>query len=249
MISIVIAAYNEEKRIRKSLVRVKEYLTGQDMDYEIIVVDDGSIDRTSKVLKDSTSDIPHLKIISYEMNKGKGYALRKGALASKGEIVLLTDADLSTPIEELSRLLPLIHDNECDIVIGSRALALSEIIKKQPWWRQSMGKIFNKVVKILVLDDFSDTQCGFKIFSGDIARGLFREARIDRFAYDVEILALAKKKGYRISEAPIKWINSPESKVNPIWDSLQMLFDLLRIRSTVGSMKNKRIHLSNPPRF
>jgi dolichyl-phosphate beta-glucosyltransferase len=249
MISIVVAAYNEEKRIRKSLLRVKEYLTGQDMDYEIIVVDDGSTDRTSKVLKESNSDIPHLKIISYKENKGKGYALRKGVLASKGEIVLLTDADLSTPIEELSRLLPLIYDNECDIAIGSRALALSEIIKKQPWWRQSMGKLFNKIVKILVLDDFSDTQCGFKIFSGDVARDLFREARIDRFAYDVEILALAKKKGYRISEAPIKWINSPESKVNPIRDSFQMFFDLLRIRSTVGIMKNKRIHPSNPPRF
>lgn len=249
MISIVIAAYNEEKRIVPSLSRVKEYLTGQDMDYEIIVVDDGSTDRTSKMVTDLTTDIPHLRVISYEMNRGKGYALRKGVLASNGEIVLLTDADLSTPMEELSRLLPLIYNNECDIVIGSRALALSEIIKKQPWWRQSMGKIFNKIVRILVLDDFSDTQCGFKIFSGDIARGLFKEARIDRFAYDVEILALAKKKGYRISEVPIKWINSPESKVNPVRDSLQMIFDLLRIRSTVGSMKNKRIHLSNPPAF
>ncbi len=237
MISIIIAAYNEEKRIRKSLVRVKEYLTGQDMDYEIIVVDDGSIDRTSKVLKDSTSDIPHLKIISYKANKGKGYALRKGVLASRGEAVLLTDADLSTPIEELSKLLPLIYDNKCDVAIGSRALALSEIIKRQPWWRQSMGKLFNKIVSILIVDDFSDTQCGFKVFSGDIARALFSEAQIDRFAYDVEILALAKKKGYRILEVPIRWINSPESKVNPLWDSLQMLCDLLRIRATVGSAK------------
>jgi dolichyl-phosphate beta-glucosyltransferase len=229
MISIIIAAYNEEKRIRPSLFKVKDYLTALDMDHEIIVVDDGSTDYTSKVVTDLTPDIPHLKVIRYETNMGKGYALRKGVLASKGEIVLLTDADLSTPIEEVSRLLPLIYDNTCDIAIGSRALAL----------RQSMGKLFNKIVKIAVLDDFSDTQCGFKMFSGDIARGLFKEARINRFAYDVEILALAKKKGYRISEVPIRWINSPESKVNPVRDSFQMIFDLLKIRSIVGNTRSK----------
>jgi dolichyl-phosphate beta-glucosyltransferase len=239
MISIIIAAYNEEKRIRPSLFKVKEYLTALDMDYEIIVVDDGSTDYTSKVVTDLTPDIPHLKVIRYGTNMGKGYALRKGVLASKGEIVLLTDADLSTPIEELSRLLPLIYNNTCDIAIGSRALALSKIIKKQHRWRQSMGKLFNKIVKIVVLDDFSDTQCGFKMFSGDIASGLFKEARINRFAYDVEILALAKKKGYRISEVPIRWINSPESKVNPIRDSIQMIFDLLKIRFIVGSARSK----------
>lgn len=215
MISIIVAAYNEEKRIIPSLLKVKEYLTGLNMDYEIIVVDDGSHDLTGEVVRGLTPDIPHLKVISYGINRGKGHALRKGVLASKGEVVLLTDADLSTPIEELSKLLPLIHDNKCEVAIGSRALAVSEIIRKQPWWRQSMGKLFNKIVKVLILDDFSDTQCGFKIFSGDVARTLFGEAQIDRFAYDVEILALAKKKGYRILEVPIRWINSPESKVNP----------------------------------
>ena len=239
MISVIIAAYNEEKRIQPSLFKIKEFVTEHGMDYEIIVVDDGSTDRTSKVVMHSTNDVPHLEVISYKKNRGKGYALRQGVLASKGEIVLLTDADLSTPIEELSVLLPLVYDNKCDIAIGSRALALSEIIRKQPWWRQSMGKLFNKVVKVLVIDDFSDTQCGFKMFSGDIARGLFKEARINRFAYDVEILALAKKKGYRILEMPIRWINSPESKVNPIADSLNMIVDLLKIRLNVGSVKSK----------
>jgi len=237
MISIIIAAYNEEKRIRPSLFKVKDYLIGLNMDYEIIVVDDGSTDRTGEVVKDLTPDIPNLKLIGYEINRGKGHALRKGVLASRGEAVLLTDADLSTPIEELSKLLPLIYDNKCDVAIGSRALALSEIIEKQPWWRQSMGKLFNKIVKVLIVDDFRDTQCGFKVFSGDAARNLFSQAQIDRFAYDVEILALAKKKGYRILEVPIRWINSPESKVNPFRDSLQMLCDLLRIRATVGSAK------------
>ena len=152
-------------------------------------------------------------------------------------MILVTDADLSTPIEELSKLLPLIHNHKCDVAIGSRALALSEIIKKQPWWRQSMGRFFNKLVKTLILEDFSDTQCGFKLFRGDIARSLFKEAKINRFAYDVEILAIARKKGRTILEVPIRWINSPESKVNPVQDSLQMFRDLLKIRMTVGKIK------------
>jgi len=230
MISIIIAAYNEEHRIGESLLKVKNYLTGQDLDYEIIVIDDGSTDNTKQVATGYKAEIINLKIISYPINKGKGYALRQGVLSSTGEAVLLTDADLSTPIEELSFMLPLISSGEYDVVIGSRGLKQSTIIKKQPWWRQDMGKIFNRIVRLLVLDDFSDTQCGFKVFSGNVARSLFKDARIDRFTYDVEILALAKKKGFNILEMPVKWINSPDSKVNPIFDSLQMLFDLVKIR-------------------
>ena len=233
-ISIIIAAFNEEKRIIPSLLKIKEYINKQNIPYEIIVVDDGSTDHTHTVVRDLIKDIPYLKVIHYAPNKGKGHALRTGVLASKGEIILLSDADLSTPIEELSKLLPLIYNHKCDIAIGSRALALSEIVKKQPWWRQSMGKFFNKLVKALVIEDFKDTQCGFKVFRGDIARNLFKEAQIDRFAYDVEILAIGKKKGCKIVEAPVRWINSPESKVNPVKDSLQMFGDLLKIRMTIG---------------
>src|SRR4030066_891531 len=239
-ISIIIAAFNEEKRIIPSLLKIKEYINKQNIPYEIIVVDDGSTDHTHTVVRDLIKDIPYLKVIHYAPNKGKGHALRTGVLASKSEIILLSDADLSTPIEELSKLLPLIHNDKCDIAIGSRALALSEIVKKQPWWRQSMGKFFNKLVKVLVIEDFKDTQCGFKVFRGDIARSLFKEAQIDRFAYDVEILAIGKKKGCKIVEAPVRWINSPESKVNPVKDSLQMFGDLLKIRMTIGKAKNKQ---------
>ena len=236
-ISIIIAAFNEEKRIIPSLLKIKEYINKQNIPYEIIVVDDGSTDHTHTVVRDLIKDIPYLKVIHYSPNKGKGHALRTGVLASKGEIILLSDADLSTPIEEFSKLLPLIHNDKCDIAIGSRALALSEIVKKQPWWRQSMGKFFNKLVKVLVIEDFKDTQCGFKVFRGDIARSLFKEAQIDRFAYDVEILAIGKKKGCKIVEAPVRWINSPESKVNPVKDSLQMFGDLLKIRMTIGKSR------------
>ena len=239
MISIVIAAYNEEQRIGESLLKIKDYLDAQNFAYEIIVVDDGSTDNTRQVAIGYKPKITNLKIISYPNNKGKGYALRQGVLASKGESVLLSDADLSTPIEELSYMLPLISGREYDVVIGSRALKPETIIKKQPWWRQGMGKIFNRIVRLLVLEGFKDTQCGFKLFSGEAARNLFKNARVDRFAYDVEILSLAKKRNYRVSEVPVRWINSPDSKVHPIFDSLQMFFDLVKIRLRMGSVKKQ----------
>jgi dolichyl-phosphate beta-glucosyltransferase len=239
MLSIIIAAYNEESRIGESLLKIKAYLDGQDADYEIIVVDDGSTDNTRQVAADYKSEITNLKVIGYPINKGKGYALRQGVFASAGDMVLLTDADLSTPIDELGRLLPLITGQEYDVVIGSRALQSSKILKKQPWWRQGMGKIFNRIVGLLVLDDFSDTQCGFKLFSDKAARNLFKYARVNRCAYDVEILAQAKERGYRILEVPVKWVNSPASKVNPIFDSMQMLFDLVKIRLRMGKEKKR----------
>ena len=236
MISIIVAAYNEEKRIIPSLFAIRDFCNSKNMECEIIVVDDGSKDNTRRVATEKIPQIPQLNVIGYDTNMGKGYALRTGVLSSKGDFVLLTDADLSTPIEELSKLLHFVHNNTCDIAIGSRALALSRILKKQPWWRQNMGKLFNKIVKTLVIDEFDDTQCGFKLFTGESARSLFKQARINRFAYDVEILALAKKNGYRVREVPITWVNSPQSKVNPLTDSVQMFFDLLKIRGRVGKI-------------
>lgn len=234
--SIIIPAYNEEKRIVPSLHAIHDYCSAKNMKCEIIVVDDGSDDNTRAVSSESIARIPQLKVIGYDTNRGKGYALRTGVLAAKGDYVLLTDADLSTPIEELSKLMHFMHNSTCEIAIGSRALEGSLIVKKQPWWRQTMGKLFNKIVRILVIDDFHDTQCGFKLFRGDCARFLFKQARVDRFAYDVEILALAKKYGYRIGEVPIKWINSAPSKVNPLTDAARMLLDLLKIRARLGKI-------------
>jgi len=240
MISIVIAAFNEEKRIGASLRKIAEYFSGCGEEYEVIVVDDGSIDGTSNTVKDLDHIFPKLELLRYKPNRGKGYALRQGVLASSGDLVLVTDADLSTPIEEIEKLAGLIRNGDCEVAIGSRVLALSEILKKQPFWRRGMGKIFNKIVKLLVIDDFNDTQCGFKLFTGAVARNLFCDAIIDRFAYDVEILAMAKKKGYRVLDVPIKWINSPDSRVNPVVDSLQMLKDLVRIWAHVGRLEAKK---------
>jgi dolichyl-phosphate beta-glucosyltransferase len=237
MVSVIVAAYNEETRLPATLHRIAEYLNQQGMLFEIIVVDDGSTDRTFSVSHELTSQFANLSIIRYEENKGKGYALRTGVAASRGDIVLLTDADLSTPIEELSRLLPFLKEKKCEVVIGTRALELSRIIRRQPWWRQCMGRIFNKVVRLFVLDGFSDTQCGFKLFTGDAARRLFGEARINRFAFDVEILALALKRNYRVLEVPITWVNSPASRVRPVLDSLRMLRDLARIQIAIREIQ------------
>ncbi len=230
MISVVIAAYNEERRLPDTLSRIAEYLNRQGVLFEIIVVDDGSTDRTSAVSEHASLLIPRISTIRYEKNRGKGYALRTGVLASRGDVVLFTDADLSTPIEELSRLLPLLEHEDFDVAIGTRALELSRIVRKQPWWRQGMGRIFNRIVRLFVLDGFSDTQCGFKLFRGTVARNLFGQARVNRFAFDVEILALALKRRYRVVEVPITWANSPASTVHPLLDSLRMLRDLARIR-------------------
>jgi dolichyl-phosphate beta-glucosyltransferase len=234
MISVVIAAYNEEKRILESLRLIHGYLLGKKLAHEIIVVDDGSTDRTTPEVESLSAGINTLRVIRYDKNRGKGYALRTGVLASKGDVVLVSDADLSTPIEEFETLRPFLYDGGYSVAIGSRALAKSKILKKQPWWRQGMGKTFNKMVKFLVLSDFNDTQCGFKLFDGYTARDLFKDARIDRFAYDVEILALAKKRGHGIVEVPVKWLNAPGSKVRPFRDSLRMAIDLMKIRLTVG---------------
>lgn len=233
--SIVIAAFNEEARLPVTLRKIHDYVITRNISTEIIVVDDGSTDGTAELTEAFSGDIPELKLISYPQNRGKGHALRTGVLAAGGELVLLTDADLSTPIEELEKLRSLIDHESCHIAIGSRALAMSRILKRQPWWRQGMGKIFNRFVKALVINDYSDTQCGFKLFKGETARSLFAQAHIDRFAYDVEILALAKKNGYRVAEVPIEWVNAPGSKVHPVKDSLQMLKDLCRIRLTIGA--------------
>ncbi len=229
-LSVVIPAYNEESRLPDTLRALSDYLRGNFKEYEIIVVDDGSSDGTSAVVGTMGRELHNLTLISYPSNAGKGHATRRGVSASKGDLVLTCDADMSTPIREYEKLLPFVRD-DFDIAIGSRGLRDSDIAVRQPWYRERMGRMFNAFVRALVVGGIKDTQCGFKLFKGDIARSLFKGNIIDGFAFDVEILFLAKRKGYRIKEVPIRWLNSPNSRVKIISDSLKMFGELLRIRA------------------
>jgi len=228
-LSVVVPAYNEEERIGSTLERMSEYLRENIPAYEIIVVDDGSADGTAEVVEGIGSKHGNIRLIRYPRNAGKGFAVRKGVLSSTGDLLLMSDADLSTPIEELERLLPFVREG-FDVVIGSRGLPESDIVMRQPWYRERMGKTFNSLVHMLAVGGIHDTQCGFKLFRGDTAKTLFRKGLIDGFAFDVEILILAKKAGYRIKEVPIRWCNSPNSRVRLISDPAKMFMELLKIR-------------------
>lgn len=226
-LSIIIPAYNEEKRIEKTFEKILDYLSIRSYTWEIILVDDGSTDRTSDKAREIIKDT-RLVVIKNPVNMGKGYSVKNGILSSKGEILLFSDADLSTPIEELDKMLLWIEKGY-DIVIGSRALPDSFIEMPQAWYRQGMGKIFNFLIRAFFLKDFKDTQCGFKCFKREAAMRIFELQKLTGFAFDVEILLIARKFGFNIKEVPVIWINSDESKVHIIKGSLSMLMELFDI--------------------
>jgi len=228
-ISVVIPAYNEEERLEPSIGKISEYLRSSGYVYEIIVVDDGSTDSTVDVAKRAASKDPAVRLVANRSNRGKGYSVKNGFLNSVGRFVLFSDADLSTPIEELGLFMD-IMEGGADIVIGSRAMRGSDIIKRQPIYRMLMGKTFNKIVRLFTVRGIKDTQCGFKLFRRGSCMGLFEAQRIERFAFDVELLFLAVRKGLVIREIPVRWINSPQSKVDVVRDSARMLLDIIRLR-------------------
>jgi dolichyl-phosphate beta-glucosyltransferase len=229
-ISIVIPAYNEESRIAPTLTRIHSYFRDKGSGFEIIVVDDGSSDNTALVVKDLSERLGEIRLIRLSDNAGKGGAIKSGVGSAGGALVLTCDADLSTPIEEVEKLSAFLQRG-FDIAIGSRGLSESNLVVRQPWYREKMGKMFNNFVNFLVLKGIRDTQCGFKLFHGDIARRLFSRSLIRGFAHDVEILFLARKDGYKIAEVPVKWLNAPGSKVRLLRDPLKMFLELVRIRS------------------
>ncbi|MDI6698866.1 MAG: glycosyltransferase family 2 protein [Candidatus Saccharicenans sp.] len=229
-LTVVVPAYNEEKRIGFSLFRIKDYLQSRHLSAEIILVDDGSTDRTAEVALEIMEDYPDFRVITLPLNRGKGAAVRAGMLQARGELVLFTDADLSTPIEELEKFLPLIREGY-DLVIGCRALPESIIKERQSWLREHLGKCFNLLVRLLVMRGFRDTQCGFKLFRKEAAREIFFRLETEGFAFDVEVLLLARRLGYRIAQLPVVWINHPQSRVRLFRTSLSMLVELLKIRN------------------
>lgn len=225
-VSVVIPAYNEASRLAPTLERVVDYFGGKRLALEILVVDDGSTDITASVARAAEGPI---KVVELGQNRGKGAAVRAGVRESRGGHILFTDADLSTPIEQWEPLRRKL-DEGYDLVVGSRALAESRIEIPQPWYRERMGKTFNWILRRVLPLANEDTQCGFKLFDAVVAKRLFTAARIDGFAFDAEILFLAKRFGYRVGELPVPWFNSLPSRVHPLWHSAQMLRDLARIR-------------------
>jgi dolichyl-phosphate beta-glucosyltransferase len=229
--SLVLPAYNERNRIEGCLRSVADWARARPggWDWEVILVDDGSSDATLPAARQLAAELGlPLEILRHEKNRGKGAAIRTGVLASSGNPVLVSDVDLSTPLTEWVKLAERLPRHP--VSIGSRGLGEDLVRLKQPLHRRLVGKAGNLLVRLLAVPGIRDTQCGFKLFRGDVARDLFRQARIDGFAYDMEILFLARRQGFSIAEVPVLWFNSLESKVSIVRDSLRTLWDLLRLR-------------------
>jgi dolichyl-phosphate beta-glucosyltransferase len=225
-VSFVIPAYNEANRIGSTLRRMCDYFAGQKYTHEIIVVDDGSVDSTADVVRREYSSA---RVMTHQPNQGKGYAVKRGMLAARGRYRFYYDADGSTPIAELDKAWPL-FEKGADIVIGSRSLPESDVQVRQNLMRQSMGRTYNKIVKLLLREKMIDTQCGFKGFTAESTETVFRRQTMTGFAFDAELLYIARKHRLRIAEMPIRWLNSPDSRVSMFRDSLNMLTDVLRVR-------------------
>ncbi len=231
MASLIIPAYNERRRIEGCIQGIAGWLRGRPggWDWEVLVVDDGSGDGTLSAARRAAEEarLP-LTLLRNERNQGKGHALRKGVLASRGDPVLLSDTDLSTPLSEWVKLVEQLPTHP--IAIGSRGLREDLVRRRQPFYRRLLGKAGNLLVRVFAVPGIRDTQCGFKLLRGDVARELFGKAKIDGFAYDMEILYLARRRGIPVAEVPVLWFNSPESKVSVWRHALPTLWDLLRLR-------------------
>lgn len=235
-VSIVIPAFEEQDRLGTSLEKIVEYLRSTRTSAEVIVVDDGSRDETARSAEVFFSNVYDVEtsVIRYEPNRGKGYAVKTGLLAASADIALFSDADLSTPIEEMPKLIDPIRSGEFDVTFGSRALDRSLIGTHQPWRREQGGKVFNLVVRTLTGLPFWDTQCGFKAFNLLKFRPLLDLMQIDRFGFDVEFLYVANLHGLNLKEIPVRWDNDERSKVNVFRDSLRMFNEVREIRRNAG---------------
>lgn len=226
-VSIVIPVYNEIKRLPPTLEKVQEFLAANFDTWEIIVSDDGSRDGT---VRDLEPKFPKVRFLRAYHNRGKGAAVRRGMLAAKGRRILFSDADLSTPIEELPGMIGRMDAEHCDGVIASRGLPESVLELRQPWWRELAGKAFNQIIRPISGLPYSDTQCGFKLFSRTAARRIFSIVRSEGWAFDVEVLVIGRVLGYSVLEHPVHWINAEGSKIKLSIDAPKMAWDAMRFR-------------------
>jgi dolichyl-phosphate beta-glucosyltransferase len=227
-LSIIIPSYNEELRLPNTLDRIAAYLQTYAGTAEVLVVDDGSKDRTASVAESFRGKIPSLRVVSNGVNRGKGFSVRHGMQEARGRVTLFTDADLSAPIEEAGKLIDALETN--DVAIGSRAMDRSLISVHESHFREFAGIVFNKIVRIILWLPFVDTQCGFKAFRREECRIVFEQQRIERFGFDPELLYLARHHGLRTVEIPVRWGHSPATKVSMLRDSIRMFIDVFTIR-------------------
>jgi dolichyl-phosphate beta-glucosyltransferase len=227
-LSIIIPAYNEESRLPATLERIAAYVNDCRREVEVLVVDDGSTDRTAAVAESFRGKMPALRVVPNRVNRGKGFSVRHGIEQAHGRIVLFTDADLSAPIEEADKLIAALA--QFDVAIGSRAVNRSLITAHQSRLREFAGILFNKIVRLTLRLPFVDTQCGFKAFLREPCRVVFEQQTVERFGFDPELLYLARHHGLRAVEIPVRWGHSPATKVSMFRDSIQMFLDVFKIR-------------------
>ncbi len=230
-LSVIVPAYNEAGRIGATLDGIQQFLALKyPQSWELLVVDDGSTDSTAEVARSHFHHPEFCRVIASPRNKGKGAAIRRGMAEARGSFRLFTDADNSTPIEELTKLHHALRQGKAEIAIASRAMRGSRLEVRQPLHREMMGRLFNLLVQAIALPGIHDTQCGFKLFTSRAAEELFPRQKLDRWSFDVEILLMARRRGWRIVEVPVRWIDNPNSRVSPLRDSWRVLVDTLRLR-------------------
>ncbi len=245
-LSIIVPAYNEEKRLPPTLARLHAFLSKQPLRYEIVVVDDGSKDNTCGVVEASKATIANLRLVKQIPNQGKGAAVRRGMLDARGQIRVMCDADCSMPPEQIPALLAPIVACKADIAIGSRYAPGSKTDVKQPFYRVLWSRLANKVIQRSLVPGIKDTQCGFKAFTAEAARNLFSVAKINGWAFDLEILALAKRRGFEIAEVGVEWKDDRGTRINPIRDMINVIREALTIRRNLkngvyGDMTPKQL--------
>jgi dolichyl-phosphate beta-glucosyltransferase len=242
-LSVIIPAYNEAKRLPLTLIDIDKHLSGADYSYEIIVVDDGSKDATEEVVRRFSHLIKNLRLIDNKENHGKGWVVRQGMLQAKGDIRLFMDADNSTSIDQFSKMIPYLKEGY-DVVIGSRDIKGAKMVPPQSWLKRQAGNFGNLIIQLLLLPGMWDTQCGFKAFTKEAALKIFSLMKINRWAFDVEALSLAKKLGYRIKEIPVVWVNNPFSLVKPM-AYFQFFWEVLKIKWWIITRKYQNLKIKN----